>query len=306
MPLNKLYNKDSLLLNLEDIKASFPPNLIKKHSSYFKLFHINKIEDYRHFLNVKQPPYRKSVHDFLFLTRGSSIRTKGLDKYKVKANSIFFVPAYQIRTVESMSKDTTGYFCHFDTEIFIRSKISADILNQFSFLHYISNPLITIPKKSTTEVLHICERLEKLYNENYHRENFILFCSYLLCLFSEMNQFVQKEPANQTTAALLTQKYKNALMEHIYDIYTVAGYAKLLGISQNYLNRCLLNTIGKSAHEVLNEMLLLEAKSLIKQTTMSISEIAYKVGKKDHSDFSRFFKLHVGVTPSEYRQKILE
>lgn len=48
-------------------------------------------------------------------------------------------------------------------------------------------------------------------------------------------------------------------------------------------------------------MLLLEAKSLLKQSTLTISEVAYKIGKKDHSDFSRFFKAHTGMTSKDFR-----
>lgn len=59
--------------------------------------------------------------------------------------------------------------------------------------------------------------------------------------------------------------------------------------------------MGKSAHDVLNEMLLLEAKVLLKQTNMTISEISYKIGKNEISDFARFFKAQTGMKPSEYR-----
>ena len=59
--------------------------------------------------------------------------------------------------------------------------------------------------------------------------------------------------------------------------------------------------MGKSAHDVLKEMLLLEAKVLLKQTNLTISEIAYKIGKNEISDFARFFKSQTKMTPSEYR-----
>jgi AraC family transcriptional activator of pobA len=52
----------------------------------------------------------------------------------------------------------------------------------------------------------------------------------------------------------------------------------------------------------LDEMILLEAKVLLKQTDLSISEIAYKIGEKGSSNFSRFFRTKTGVTPKEYRE----
>lgn len=59
--------------------------------------------------------------------------------------------------------------------------------------------------------------------------------------------------------------------------------------------------MGKSAHDVLNDMLLLEAKVLLKQTNLTVSEIAYKIGKNEISDFARFFKSQTNMKPSEYR-----
>lgn len=48
-------------------------------------------------------------------------------------------------------------------------------------------------------------------------------------------------------------------------------------------------------------MLLLEAKVLLKQTNLNISEIAFKIGKNEISDFARFFKVKTGMRTSEYR-----
>ena len=280
---HKTTQHDSLLLKLEDIKATFPQSLAGKSRSYFQQFHINRIEDFRQFLNVKQPPYRKSVTDFIFLTEGTSIRTKGLDRCELSANMFFCVPAYQIRTVDAMSENVKGFFCHFDMDIFKKGFIQEGILNQFPFIQYIGNPIVCVPEEAMPSMINLLERLETEY-KNESPNDFNLFCTYLLALFFELNRFTGLNMVHINTAAILTQRYKDALMAHIYDIQTVADFATHLSVSQTYLNRCLKTTIGKTAHDLLNDMLLLEAKSLLKQTDLSISEIAYKIGKKDHSD----------------------
>jgi transcriptional regulator GlxA family with amidase domain len=58
---------------------------------------------------------------------------------------------------------------------------------------------------------------------------------------------------------------------------------------------------GKSAHNLLDEMRVLEAKVLLKQTDLTIGEIAFKIGRFEPSDFSRFFKANTGMTPLKYR-----
>jgi transcriptional regulator GlxA family with amidase domain len=51
-------------------------------------------------------------------------------------------------------------------------------------------------------------------------------------------------------------------------------------------------------------MILLEAKVLLKQTSLSISEVAFEVGRNEVSDFVRFFKSNAGMSPGEYRKMV--
>jgi len=125
---------------------------------------------------------------------------------------------------------------------------------------------------------------------------------YLMTLFTEIKPFANQDNLNTSNSALLiTEQYKKYLTEYIYDKQKVSDYAELLAISPNHLNKCVKNTVGKSAHDVLNEMLLLEAKFLLKQSNLNISEIACKIGRNEISGFGRFFKAQTGMSPSEYR-----
>ena len=68
------------------------------------------------------------------------------------------------------------------------------------------------------------------------------------------------------------------------------------------MNKCVKSVTGQSAHDLLSEMILLEATVLLKQTSQSVSEIAYHVGRNEISDFVRFFKSKTGMSPGEYRK----
>ena len=265
------------------------------------LFQINKIEEFRPYLTFPLAPHRKTVYDFLFLTSGTTTRSKGIDTFHIDANSFFFLPANQILTHEAMSEDVRGYYCHFDLEIFNKKFIQNELLNEFPFLKYNGNPIVRISGEAIPNVLYLFNRLEQEYRTG-RKEAIELICPYLLALFSELKRFVQcSDLISADSAVQLTQRYKETLTNHVYEFQKVSDFAKLLNVSPNYLNRCVQRTLGKSAHDLLNETLLLESKALLKQSTLTISEIAYKVGKKDPSDFSRFFKNQTGMTPKEYR-----
>lgn len=270
-------------------------------TAIYKSFIINKIEDVRQFIHFPLPPHRKTVFEFIFLTAGTTNRSKGIDNYEITTNSFFFLPAYQILSSEYMSADVKGYYCHFDLEIFAKKFAQYDFVKEFSFLQFSGNPVVRLPEEVAPSVLHLLKRLEYEY-WHFQTDSFDLICSYLLTLFREVNRYAQKNDSKSVNSAFqITQRYKEALSKHIYTHTKLSEYAKLLTVSPNYLNKCVKMTTGKAAHDVLNDVILLEAKALLKQSPLSISEIAYKIGKNDPSDFSRFFKSQTGMTPKEYR-----
>lgn len=274
-------------------------NLYK--TGHTNLFHINRIEGTKEHLKFPLAPHRKTVSDFIFLTQGTSIRSKGLDTYEFAANTFFFLPAYQISAHEGYSEDAEGFYCHFNAEILTKDLVQPGFLNQFSFLQFVGNPLVKVDEK-TIDIIHpILHRLER--ENTSERPNYTLISSYLSALFLELQPFAgQAEKVKENSAARITQQYKDALAQHIYEKQSLSEYAQLLSITADYLNKCVKTTTGKPAHDLLSDMMLMEAKALLKQTSLSVSEVAFKVGKEDPSDFTRFFKSKTGLTPSQYRQ----
>ena len=269
-------------------------------------FHINRIEDYFNMiqfpLKSDLQPRRITVFNFFFLTKGTSIRGKGLDTYTFGENTFFFVPAYQITTHEFISKDVEGFYCHFNLELLNTDHKLKDLMGDFPFLEFNSHPLVTINEDSKKFVIPILERLLIEYKKDKTCRYDILR-TYLITLFTELKPFIETSISSSSNAASqITEQYKKALSQHIYQKQKITDYAELLSISPNHLNKCIKKAMGKSAHDLLNEMLLLEAKVLLKQTNLNISEISHKIGKNEISDFARFFKAQTGMRPSEYRE----
>ncbi|MDH4460543.1 MAG: helix-turn-helix transcriptional regulator [Flectobacillus sp.] len=269
------------------------------------VFHINRIEDYLRMIQFPLAsdlqPRRITVFNFFFLSKGISRRSKGLDTYDFGDNTFFFVPAYQITTHEFISDDVEGFYCHFNLELLTTDYKLKDLLSEFPFLDFNSHPLVTVSSETKTFIKPLLERLLVEYKKGKNC-NFDILRTYLITLFTELKPFIEKQQAVSSNAAsIITEQYKKALSQYIYQKQKITEYAELLSISPNHLNKSVKKATGKSAHDVLNEMLLLEAKVLLKQTSMTISEISYKIGKNEISDFARFFKNQTGTTPTEYR-----
>jgi len=101
----------------------------------------------------------------------------------------------------------------------------------------------------------------------------------------------------------LVRQFNQLLYVHYLEQKEVQFYAGKLNVTSKHLSRVLLQQTGKSAKESIDEYALFEAKSLLKQTSMSVKEIVYWLGYEDPSYFNRVFKSKVGLTPLQYRER---
>ncbi len=83
----------------------------------------------------------------------------------------------------------------------------------------------------------------------------------------------------------------------------IPDIAAQLGIDPSYFSRIFKKTFGTSPAVYIQNHRLEVAKSLLLRTSMSVKEIAYRVGFDDSSYFTRCFTRHFRVTPSKFRQE---
>ncbi len=83
---------------------------------------------------------------------------------------------------------------------------------------------------------------------------------------------------------------------------TVSQLTKILGVSQPYLYKICKNTLGKSPKVLIDEHRILQAKKMLTDTELTISEIACGIGFSDSFSFSKCFSAKLGCAPSEYRR----
>ena len=92
------------------------------------------------------------------------------------------------------------------------------------------------------------------------------------------------------------------LLEQDFARHTDAvHYADALGVPQGALSKALVQVTGRSTKEYVTDRRMLEAARLLRFTTMTVGEIAFRAGYTDQLYFSRAFRRHYGVSPSDYR-----
>ena len=77
--------------------------------------------------------------------------------------------------------------------------------------------------------------------------------------------------------------------------------ARFVGFHPYYLARRFKEETGQSIKEYIRDAKIAEAKSLLKYTNMSLSEISEALAFSSQSYFTETFKRVVGLTPGQYR-----
>lgn len=98
------------------------------------------------------------------------------------------------------------------------------------------------------------------------------------------------------------QSFRDLLSRSFRQQLSVEAYAVLMGISATHLNRVVRQATGKSAHELISERLMDEAKRELLFTGYSVQQVAENLGFADAAYFSRVFRQKVGMTPKAFRQ----
>ncbi len=94
------------------------------------------------------------------------------------------------------------------------------------------------------------------------------------------------------------------LQDHLSRPVSIAGLAKFLGISSRSLNRRFQKATGYSPQAYLKSQRIASARDLLRQSNLSVSEVAWRVGLQDVSYFSKVFRAHFGMPPLQYRRAV--
>ncbi len=99
------------------------------------------------------------------------------------------------------------------------------------------------------------------------------------------------------------EKVRALIAERLGDEnFSVAQLSRELGLSRTQLYRKLQAEYQPSPSALLRTARLRRAKKLLKQSRLSITEVAYRTGFRSAAYFAQCFREDFGMTPSQFRR----
>jgi AraC family transcriptional regulator, 4-hydroxyphenylacetate 3-monooxygenase operon regulatory protein len=103
----------------------------------------------------------------------------------------------------------------------------------------------------------------------------------------------------------LFQKFMHLIEEHYREHWPLVRYAAELNLTETRLNEICRRVADVPSKRFVHDRVLQEARRQLRFTSTAVSGIAYDLGFKDVSYFSRFFRTNIGCSPGEWRERVL-
>ena len=264
----------------------------------FKIFTITE-EDV---LKINSLPNEPHHHDFEELILGIEGELEHFIDFKTthfESPFVSFVTKGKVHRVKPCTKSGKSklWVLRFKSEF-----IPETTFQLYSFYHDHAN-LKMQPGQCFQRMITLCELI---HAETLHPTPDYAVIRHLLSALFTMIESERKKQMPEETSLMKNQNttfrnFLNILEENFRRSEGVEFYAEKLFMSVRNLNLICQSILQKSVSELIETRKLIEAKNLLMNTDMAISEIGYELGYNEKAYFSNVFKKKSGQTPTEFR-----
>lgn len=240
-------------------------------------------------------------------TEGETSVSFNLHEFRLKKDSMFIFTPKNILQVNSQQ--------YFKADVIAISpdfmrRINIDIKNMMPlFLKFVENPALTLTPEESRSMRGMIAQIERETRgpETHFSVDIVsgLIAATIYKVGDIMYHYLAEHPEGQNNSHNRAEEYfkqfTHLLGEHFREERSVGFYARQLCITPKYLTTLIKRISGQSVSEWIDNYVILEAKTLLKYSTMSIQEIAYYLNFPNQSFFGSYFKRNTGMSPSQYK-----
>ncbi|MCT4615938.1 MAG: helix-turn-helix domain-containing protein [Marinifilaceae bacterium] len=265
-------------------------------------FHIFKLENYDIEKSKLKQAFYSDLFEITLVIEDDGHFTYGENSYHDINQTICFLSPGQLTSYRRDNGIAKGYSIHFKSSFLSPIKQTYEILTEFNYFKLHSLPLYKLNKTQLNEFTKMFMDIYKEFELN-DNQSINIIRLYLNALLYKVNRIIPNniDIIGMSRSNQIANMFEELLYQHSSKYKLLSEYASLLNISSAHLSDCVKKTCGKPAKQVVIDHQVLKAKSLLTQSNLSIKEVAFELGYADVTNFTKFVKKHLGVTPKEFR-----
>lgn len=238
--------------------------------------------------------HRDDYYIVVLLTGGSATLEVDFEQIEIKAGDILIVSPWQVHRKPSGAEwNADGWMLAFSPEFLTETEARA--LDEYSISPYPLSP----GESAVNDIIELCGMFERNSGD----------CNISGAIASAIKSIVLSVVGKSDSGAIsrymaITLSFRKLLDKHLAQEKSPAAYASMLNISEVYLNEAVKGATGVSVGAYLRSRIVIEAKRMLIYTSKSAKEIAYSLGYNDYAYFSRLFRKHASMSPSEFAKTL--
>lgn len=245
--------------------------------------------------------------------KGEARYTLDTVEHVVKENDVIVITDRHVVDNFQSSENLKGLFIILSVKFFYEMMHNVSDVSQL-MLFVNNHPLVSLSDSEAdvfVNYFHLIKGKLSEANNHFRRE---VVRTLLLAMFYDLSNViyrVQQAAGKDTDQSGKRQVRADAIFTRFIKLVEtnfrqerrVSWYAEQLCITAKYLSETVKQVSKRTPNEWIDKYVTLEARVLLKNSTKTIKEIAMELNFPNQSFLGKFFKEHVGMSPSEYRKK---
>ncbi len=243
-----------------------------------------------------------SAHEIIYVEEGQAEVTIGDRVYLAEGPSLIFITRLEEHAIAVRSKEYKRYYLCLSPAALEKRIKSYTLLSVLTVRPQDFQHVLPVGEDAE-EVSRIFARMTAEYAKEspYHEDLMALLVNELLILIYRRNPSLFSLDSSKSIS--IVWQIQRRFEEEPQQDFSLDELADKYHISKFYLSRLFKKNTGYSPMQYLMMCRMATAREFLEGTDKSISEIVWRSGFSDGSNFSRYFKAHTGKTPEEYRKE---
>ena len=246
-------------------------------------------------------PHRVEFNCLLYITHGIAKHFIDFNHHSIKPGSFIFIQKHQVQAFD-FSNRPQGFIILFTDEYFVelqtKIRLPSIMPNNLTSLY---NPVINVKNQLKSS----CEALlnEISVEQNSKDSNAFLVQLIFSALFIKIMNEVTQSPS-KNLSDVRSKKFYNFIRlieDRTITSREASDYANLLHITYKSLNEICKLATNKTAKQLIDLEIILEAKRKLAVENIQVQALAYELGFDEVTNFVKYFKKHTALTPSQFK-----
>lgn len=259
-------------------------------------------------LPMATEPRRMTFIMVALCTEGEARYTLDTVEHTVRKDDVIIITDRHVVDNFQATADLKGLFIMISVKFFY--EMIHNVNDMSSLLLFSKNhPVVSLSQREADVFVNYFYLLKgKIADvDNHYRREVVR--TLMLAMFYDLSNVIyrvqqggdrQRRPVR---ADVIFTQFIKLVEQHFRRERRVGWYAEQLCITAKYLSETVKTVSKRTPNEWIDSYVTLEARVLLKNSTKTIKEIAMELNFPNQSFLGKFFKEHVGMSPSEYRKK---